>query len=178
MDVFQIKKDFNDNSILICFNGPFSHNILEEIGTAIRNYLNNENVARAAVSDVFSIYIELTQNARNYIIERKMPPGELSSTIVVVARNQDAHAITAGNYIRKEDSVSLQDRVNKVNGLNQQELKALYKEQLRSESLSSGAGVGLIDVARKMTSPMQVDIKPIDDTYSFFSLTAIVDSKE
>ncbi|WP_078123554.1 SiaB family protein kinase [Leptonema illini] len=176
MDLFQIKKEFNDSNILICFNGPFSHSILEEIGIAIRNHLDNENVTKAAISDVFSIYIELTQNARNYIIERQLPPGELSSTIVVVARKDETHAVTSGNYILKDDVQPLKERIEQINAMNADDLKALYKKQLRSERPEGarGAGIGLIDIARKTSSNMEYNIRPVDDRYDFFSLTAFI----
>lgn len=176
MDVFEIKKEFNDSQILICFNGPFTHSILEEIGLAIRNHLDQQNVQRAAITDVFSVYIELTQNARHYIVRRKMPPGELSSTIVVVARDNEAHTVTSGNYIRKEDTDLLKSHIEHINTLNADELKQLYRKGLRSERPpgATGAGVGLIDIARKSSARMQISVKSVDEHFDFFSLTAFV----
>jgi len=100
-------------------------------------------VTKAAISDVFSIYIELTQNARNYIIERQLPPGELSSTIVVVARKDETHAVTSGNYILKEDVQPLKERIEQINAMNADDLKALYKKQLRSERPEGARGAGI-----------------------------------
>ena len=176
MDIYQIKKQFNDEKILICFNGPFSHSILEEIGAAVRNHLNNENVARAAISDVFAVYIELTQNARNYILHHNLPSGEMSSTIVVVAKEGDSYSVTSGNYVLKDDRAKLVQQIEEVNNLNPDELKQLYKKQLRQERPDDavGAGIGLIDVARKSNRPIQFNFRQINDDYEFFSLTASV----
>ena len=55
MDLYNLRKQFDESGMMMCFNGPFSHSIIEEIGTALRNYLAAENIAKAAVLDVFAV---------------------------------------------------------------------------------------------------------------------------
>lgn len=176
MELFSLKKEFAEKNILICFNGPFTHSILEEIGLAIRNHLNQENLTKAAVSDVFSVYIELTQNARNYIQARNFQDEELKSTIVVVAKDGERYAVTAGNYMVRNDLPPLLDRIQTINQRTPEELKKMYKEQLRNGTPEKGnsAGLGLIDIARKSTEKLETNVREVSNEISFFSISAFV----
>ena len=56
-------------------------------------------------------------------------------------------------------------------------LKAAYKTQLRQprdDSAASGAGLGLIDVARKSSQPLIAALSPINTAQVFFSLRAVI----
>jgi hypothetical protein len=56
-------------------------------------------------------------------------------------------------------------------------LKSLYKEQLRrprDEQQSSGAGLGLIEIARKTTAPLECSLDPLEAGRAFFTLRATI----
>lgn len=41
-------------------------------------------------------------------------------------------------------------------------------------NVSSGAGLGLLDIARKSSEPMRASLEPLPDGRGFFSLTAVI----
>ena len=64
-----IVRDLNENGVIISFTGSFTQTIIEEIGEAIRNYIEqdkNEYNHEIKSYEVFSIYIEQSQNIKNY----------------------------------------------------------------------------------------------------------------
>lgn len=174
MDLFRLREEFNRDNILMCFNGPISHSIIEELGTALRNYLTAENLARAAVLDVFAVYIELTQNARNYLSVRGLA-GDAASVTVVIARDAAGYRVTAGNYVLRSDLPPLLVRVAELRDLSADELRQLHRNQLRgAPPAGGGAGLGLIDIARRSSAPLAAAARDIDEHRSFLSLTATV----
>ena len=62
--------------------------------------------------------------------------------------------------------------------MSKSELKAAYKAQLRQprdEEALSGAGLGLVDVARKSVEPLRARISSTDgENRVFFSLSAVI----
>jgi hypothetical protein len=57
------------------------------------------------------------------------------------------------------------------------ELKAAYKEQLRKpreEGALSGAGLGLIDVARKSSQPLAATLSDLGGGRVFLSVRAVI----
>ena len=60
--------------------------------------------------------------------------------------------------------------------MNKEELRALHKEQLRAapEEGSKGAGLGIMEIARRASRPIEFDFADVDDYYAFFTLKASV----
>ena len=60
-------------------------------------------------------------------------------------------SVITANKILTEKIEGLKASIDNINGLNKEDLNALYKKQIREGSLSEkgGAGLGLIDIARK-----------------------------
>jgi len=175
-ELLVLREDISRQGIMICFNGPFSHSIIEEIGTAIRKHLECEDIQKSAVHDVFAVYIEQTQNVRNYVGRKNFPERELHSSIVVIAKREGKYLISSGNIIAKGDTADLRQRLELVNSLDKDSLKKLYRERLRQEIPpgGTGAGVGLIDMARRSSARLSYSFDPVDADYDFFSLSVAV----
>jgi len=171
-DLYELRERFDDEKILLCFNGPISRSLIEEIGNALRNYLKSEQASPASAIDVFAVYIELTQNIRHYALKSELTGADMA-TVVVSFRDGHYH-ISAGNLVRQQDGESVQSAVNALARLDKIELKKRYKEQLRKprdEEATTGAGLGLIDMARKATAPVQASLKPLANETGYLSLS-------
>lgn len=176
IDIFDLRALCERHRILVCFNGPISRSLIEEIGNALRNYLDAEQAKPTAAMDVFSVYIELTQNIRHYAAGRGYSDLESSAT-VVVARDEDGrYLVLAGNLIEQPDGEALLRRIDALGAMDKAELKAAYKTQLRAprENASSGAGLGLIEIARRSAAPLRATLSPAAGGRAFFSLCAII----
>ena len=70
--------------------------------------------------------------------------------------------------------------LEQVNAMDKEELKAYYKEIIKNGQISSkgGAGLGLIDMARKSGEKMEYAFDQIDDRLSFFTLQIKVKRKK
>ena len=60
--------------------------------------------------------------------------------------------------------------------MDKQELKQYYKQQLKADVPpgSNSAGLGLIDMARKASRPLEYSIMKLDQAVCFFTLKACV----
>ena len=177
IDLFALREHFNQRRIMLCFNGPISRSLIEEIGNALKNYLQADNAHPSAAMDVFGVYIEMTQNIRHYAGRNGYDEATGSAT-VTVARTEDGHyMVEAGNLVEQADGEGLLARVDELAGMDKAQLKAAYKEQLRKpreEGVSSGAGLGLLDMARKSAEPMTARCVPVGEGRHFFSLCAVI----
>ncbi len=176
--LYDLKEGFTREEILICFSGPFSHSIIEELGNAVKKYLEIEQLTKASLMDVFSIFIEQTQNVRNYACMKTAEGNsdhDFNCGIVVIGKAGEKHVVSAGNIVERRDIAGAIDRLDSLRPMDKQALKAAYKEQLRnSQSDPKGGGLGLIDMARKASEPLEYAIREIDDRYCFFSMKATV----
>lgn len=177
IDLFGLREHFNKSRILLCFNGPISRSLIEEIGNALKNYLQADNAQPSAAMDVFSVYVEMTQNIRHYSLAHGYDELQGSATVVVARDTEGHYLVQAGNMVEKADGEALLARVQELTNMDKTELKAAYKAQLRQprdESAVSGAGLGLIDVARKSALPLTASLAHVSTEHAFFSLRATI----
>ncbi len=176
-ELYALRTCLQDTSTLLCFNGPISRGLLEEFGNALKRYLEADQAKSAEVMDVFSVYIEITQNIRHYAIERGYDESQASAT-VVISRTSDGHYIvSAGNLVSPEHGENLVARIQEYANLDKAQLKAAYKEQLRkprNPERPQAAGLGLIEIARRATSPLQATLSAHHGGLAFFSLSVVI----
>ncbi len=173
IDVQSLRDVFIQQDILLCFNGPFSATLIEEIGHALRMHMESLEAPRSAVSDVFSAYIELTQNIRHYTARKGLSGVDAQATLVVSHGEPAGYVVSAGNIVEQADGEALAARIDALIGMDATALKAAYKTQLRQPrdpDAKTGAGLGLIDLARKAREPLKYSLVPLESGRAFFSL--------
>ncbi len=179
MNLLNLQNLLQNYGVLISFSGRFSQTIIEELGEAVKKYLETEATPQNDIYNVFSIFIEQTQNIKNYsMIKSGFPIGEriANSGIVAIGKSEEGYFVSAGNLIESSDIAVLIARLDEIVAHDKVGLKKLYKEQLKKEIPpgSTGAGLGLIDMARRTSRPLNYSVVCLDDQVSFFTLRAYV----
>jgi hypothetical protein len=177
LDLLAMRETYYRQRILLCFNGPISRSLIEEIGHALRNYMHGDQANPSESMDVFSVYIEMTQNIRHYSIERGYNEQNASATVAIGKNEDSRYVVSAGNLVELEDGRGLMRTIEAIARLDKAQLKAAYKEQLRrprKSAAGSGAGLGLLDIARKSSAPLLPSLTEQPGGLAFFSLRAII----
>jgi hypothetical protein len=173
-NLLALRDEFTRRNVLVCFNGPVSHGVIEEIGTAVRRYLESETARGANAMDVFAVYVEFTQNMKAYLQRRAFEAPERAAATILVSREGGRYAVTAGNVVANEDLPPLLARIDALAAMGQDALRALHRQRLReAPTPGGGAGVGLIDVARR-SSALRYTTWPLDAGHTLFGITALV----
>jgi hypothetical protein len=176
--LFRLRQSLDDENIMLCFNGPLNQSIIEEIGIALRRHLEDEAMSRTVVGDVFSVYIEQTQNIRNYAARSTDDARErarLNAAIVVIERTDEGYAVNSGNLIYDRDFEPLAQRLDALQKMDKTELKAHYKAVLKAPvDEGQSAGLGLISMARSASEPISYGYRKLDEVHGFFSLKVTI----
>jgi len=94
-----------------------------------------------------------------------------------MTRNIDGnYYIASGNLIPNEDISSLQSKIDDVNNLSKEELKILYMNVLDTGGVSAkgGAGLGLIDMARKSGKKLEAEYHRVNSSLTNFYLQIFI----
>lgn len=176
INLVRLREQFSSEGILIAFNGAFSHSLIEELGNAAKSHLELEQIKPQTIIDVFALYIEQTQNVKNYARVRDLRAHKRDSALVVIRYAGGEYHICSGNYIHVDDVQELSGRLREIESLDKTGLRQLYKKQLRRQTPpgATGAGVGLIDMARRASAPLAWEFHREDDEFQFFTLEARV----
>lgn len=177
MDLLSMRESYERDRIMLCFNGPISRSLIEEIGKALRNYLDTQQATPSSAMDVFAVYIEMTQNIRHYARRQGYDDRQASATVAVAQDAEGHYLVSAGNLVEEADGERLVRTIESLAALDRAELKAAYKRQLRrprDAEGDGGAGLGLLDMARKSSRPLKASLQPLPSRQGFFSLTATI----
>jgi hypothetical protein len=99
-------------------------------------------------------------------------------SIVVYSKTGSGYTVTTGNVLPSSSIDDLRMRLDEINNLETKEIRKVYRKMLSEAEFSNkgGAGLGLIEMAKKTGNKLDYDFMPIDDSYSYFILSKTVDS--
>jgi len=171
IDLFKAMVDENLGYI---YRGNFSDDIADSILELTEKTLHNQESSSKIKKRVYAIMVEGLQN----ITRHQDHSGEQyldRQSIFVIQRFQDKYYITTGNIIEAENIEHVKHLIEKINALTKEELKVYYKKVLKDGSLSEkgGAGLGLIDMAKKSGNKLSYSFKPLSDGLYYFYLHTI-----
>jgi len=174
------KNEMRKNGVIICFSGILSQGIIQEIGEALRSELQTENAKTSKYFSILSIFVEQTQNILNYYKKksetRQLEIDFINSGIVCIGSNGDKYFVCSSNLIEVTDAEKLNKRLEFTKNNSIEEIKKLYKEQIRKDITdeSYGAGLGFYEMAKKSTEPVEYFIGKSYDKYYEFTINAVI----
>jgi hypothetical protein len=175
MNLLDLQKFLGKYGALICFSGRFSQEIIEELGDAVKKYLETEAMSQNDTYNVFSVFIEQTQNIKNYSAQKNgssLGDRIANSGIVAIGKSGDGYFVSSGNLVESSDVHELAAQLENIIKQDKVGLKKIYKEQMKKKIAmdSLGAGLGLIDMARKASQPLKYSTVKMDEEVFFFTL--------
>ena len=98
-------------------------------------------------------------------------------SIVVFAKTDNGYIVTTGNVIPSSSVESLRQKLDEINKLDPASIRALYRQMLSSAEFSSkgGAGLGLLEMAKKTGNRLDYDFVDLNNGYTYFILSKSVD---
>jgi hypothetical protein len=175
----KLHKTLKNKRIILAFEGGFTQNLTKNILSMTENNMKGED--EMVKKKVFNVMVECLQNICKYADEVEKPISTVQDGIFMIGKNEEGYFLVSGNFINNKSIPELERKINEVNGLDKDGLKKLYKETLTTTELheKGGAGLGLIDIARKSGQKLDYNFEQIDERISFYSLsTKISRTKE
>ena len=174
--VFDLFEDMQRNNLNYIYRGFFTQSITDSIILLTEASMNNVVEDSKFKKRVFTILVEGLQNVTRHqeIDGKEASPNQ--SGIFIIQTQGERYYITTGNPILKANIPSLTRQLDKINGMSPDELKIFYKEVLNDNVISNkgGAGLGLIEMARKSGNKLDFDFSDINDNYSYFYMGTTV----
>jgi len=175
-ELLEYYKKMCERNIVLDFQGAISQDLVVGMGELLKNKSSQDFGRAMMVKKLFSIFIEMAQNIAIYSAERVHLDdrhGDVGAGIIVVTEENKNYTITSGNLVKKEAISKIIEHCQKINRMEKEELRKFYKAQIKSsrERGKKGAGVGLIDIARKSGNVIRYVITRVDDINSFLVLS-------
>jgi len=179
-DAYRYYKSMEEHNILLLFKGTMSEDLLTSLLQITESRLEKIEEQPKMKKKVFNVLVECLQNVYHHV-DNKSGSGKKnieetssSSAILILGKVESDYFIVTGNHVLADKVDGLKARLDELNKLSKEELKAAYQDILTNERYTDkgGAGLGFIDIIRKTGQKIEYGFKEIDDEFSFFSLKA------
>jgi hypothetical protein len=125
------------------------------------------------------VLIESVQNVFHH--QEAVPPSVSENEnavtgFIVTKEGENIYTIVTGNYLLNKNIEKLKSKLDEVNNLSPEALRTHYQQALAGSEFSEkgGAGLGIIEMARKSGNKLDYEFTKINDEYSFFSLAITI----
>ncbi|WP_422375758.1 SiaB family protein kinase [Roseibium sp.] len=179
-DIYAFRSELQKRDALFAYTGFVSEDLLYALGTAVKQQLELKKTEGKVVRRVFSVFVEQVQNVIRYSGEQEWltepKTARLSAGVIVLGQDDNRFFVICGNAVTNEEADGLKTRLESISGMDGEALRKHYRTKLREDPdpHSEGATIGLLEIARRVTQPLEYDFLKLDENRSFFVLKAFI----
>jgi hypothetical protein len=176
--VLNIYDELQTNGIYLVYLGVFSHDITKMFTSMAEDDMDSKGERLSIKRRVYHVMVETLQNMKRHSDEIAAE-SSMGSGLFMIGRKDDSYYVITSNKVSIENKESLETALELINNSTPEDLRKMYLDQIKNGKLSSkgGAGLGLIDIARKTTGAHDYQFIPYDDDNYFFILKVEIDTK-
>jgi len=166
----------NEYQLSYAYKGDFTKDLTDNILELAETGMQTESENNTTKKKVYFIMVESLQNITRH---QGSPETKMLEGFFSMNKYPGGYLVTSGNIVENKDIDVLKQKLDKVNSLDGAQLKELYQEMLTEGSFSSkgGAGLGLIEMARKSGNKLIYHFKEVDEVFSYFYFQCNIASK-
>jgi hypothetical protein len=170
--IYELHRTMMSQKLILVYQGDFTQETTKSILAMAERNIDSSGEDPSIKRKVFNVMVESLQNIVKHSDE--MVDGETRShaAIFLIGREANRYTIMSGNPIRKTNIPALQEKLERINELDKEGLKELYKEIIKNTTISDkgGAGLGFVDMARKSGEKLNFLFPEMSADYCFFCI--------
>jgi hypothetical protein len=170
--IYDLHQLMVSHKVILIYEGDFTQETTKSILTMAERNLESSGEESGIKKKIFNVMVEALQNIVKHSDDAKEGETGHHAAIFLIGHAQSQYSIMSGNPVKNENIPNLKAALERINSLDKDGLKELYKEIIKNTSLSEkgGAGLGFVDMARKSGEKLEWAFVPMNDEFSFFCL--------
>lgn len=171
-----------DGIIFLSYGGFLTQTLIAGMTEALEKEAEYNDLNMGVANNIFTIFIELSQNVMNYSKSTRSDCKEVKSEgLIVVGKDDDLnYYIHSQNSIASEDKDKIEPKLQEILTMTKDEIKKRYRELRRSGHAShgKGGGIGFYEIAKR-SDEVKFEFKKInEDKYYFHFMSRININRE
>ncbi len=177
--ISSIYDEMLSNGFSLVYFGEFSHEITKMFTSMAETDMEKNSEERSVQRRVYHVMVETLQNMNKHSDDLK-DDASVGGGMFIIGKKNDVYYVITSNKVKREHKENLEMALNTVNNATLEELKDMYKKQIKEGRISEkgGAGLGLIDIARKTEEPLEYQFLQLDQDSFFFILKVEINAKK
>ena len=165
-------------NIVLYYKGGPSYDTIGELIVSLKNKMKENYEQYANYKKLLTLMIESLENVVRYmnsipLLDRlkEKYPAEF-----MLCNEAGAYVVETANIIQNTDIPVLKEKFDRLNKMNTDEIKDLYKATITDGKFSEhgGAGLGIIEMAKIADDKIKYEFSTIDNTLSYFILRLMI----
>ena len=163
-----IRAAMRKSGTIMAYNGEVSDDLMVTLADLLKNRMKQMDDKKRSRT-VFSIFMEGMQN----LIWHSGKDGSAAG-MVCISQNEDEITVICGNRVLKENASELEKTLKELQAADKDTIRQLYREGMSKSSKHDGpgAGLGLIEIARRASHPISFAFIDVDASHVDFFLAA------
>jgi hypothetical protein len=181
----QFQDEASSAGVLFYYTGPFDSEVIAALASQLKDTLQKKIPSGPASRKLFSIFIEMAQNVLHYGSATPRTDSDVPTRpgSIVLGKGESSYWIVCANLVASNHVPRIRSRLEALRNMSVAEVKAAYRAQLandehaETDTLSKGAGLGLLTIARESAQPIEFDFAPdpaSDGRFSMFRIRTVI----
>ena len=171
--LFKRNKEKTDQKILLSYKGRLSFDLIHSFIENVDKTLEKSSIDPRSKRKIFNVLVEVFQNLTHHIDssdDLKLKE-EYKVASLKVWLEGDFCYVATGNHIHKENVEKLDSWLTKIDELETEGVKQLYREVLNNGTYSErgGGGLGFIDIRKKAGHKFTFEFEEVNKEFSYFN---------
>ncbi len=167
---------FPDPGNSLSFAGRVTQDVVDSICKLLERRFEDDWTDSVKRKKVMTVIVEVLQNIYHHSLQglqSDIDTTDAESCLLFLSRQEgDIFRLQAGNFTMNSDGDLMRARIDSLNSMDPDELKQYYRQKLSENEITDkgGAGLGLIEIARKSSEPVIIHIEEVKGKVSFITL--------
>lgn len=168
--IYGIERMMVENQLLLAYKDNINEETSDQLIAMVDSKMIGFDEEKKIKKKVFNVLVECLQNVSRHAEPEKGKDHE--SSILLIGRNETNFFIITGNMMDNDKTTHLKEKLEHINNLKPEEIRDKYKELMSNMEFSDkgGAGLGLLDIARKSSNKFEFDFRKLSDKKTYFTL--------
>ena len=170
----RIRDKMMKERLMFVYRGVVTSNNSIPLLLLLEKEMENSEFGFVGRKRLFMFILESLQNVSKHSNENL----HADMSLVVYSKKDNGYSVTTGNVIPSADINDLKVKLDEINNLETKEIRNVYRQMLSTAEINNkgGAGLGLIEMAKRTGNKLDYDFITLGNKYSYFILSKSVDS--
>ncbi|PIT77430.1 SiaB family protein kinase [Limnohabitans sp. B9-3] len=165
-----LRNQLRTHKVIMAYNGAVSDDLMLTLADLLKSRMLAQDDPKRSKT-IFSVFMEGVQN----LIWHGGDDSDTSG-MILITQEEGQVTIMCSNRIAQKDTFELRERLSQIENADKETIRQLYREGMSSsnEHEGPGAGLGLLEIARRSSQPISYAFVDVDKHTVDFILAATI----
>lgn len=167
-----------EREVILSYQGLFNFEVIGHLLNSLKDETESRSISISHYKKILSVMIEALENVFKYseYFDRETALFPLYYPRFQLEKIDFNYLLSTGNPILNSDVEKLANHISKINSLDKEGLRQLFRNTLTNGQFSAkgGAGLGFIEMAKVTSEKINFSFDSINDRFSYYSCKILI----